>query len=100
MIAGLENRQQRRADGRQSGRGEANAGALRAFQRHQHVLQRPGGRRAVPAVLELAAMGVQIIRGRVKHGGTMDHRRIDKAFLRLGVTACRHQSGFGFLRVG
>ena len=48
----------------------------------------------------LAAMGVQIIRGRVKHGGTTDHRRIDKALLRLGVPACRHQSGFGFLRIG
>ena len=100
VVAGLQHREQGGARSRPGPRREADAGALRAFQRHQHVLQRPGGRGAVAAVLELAAMGVQVLGGRIEHGGTVDDRRIDKALLRLGVAAGRHQPGFGLLRVG
>ena len=52
MIAGFQDRQQRRADRRQAGRRQPDAGALRAFERHQHVLQRPRGRRPVAAILD------------------------------------------------
>ena len=100
MIAGLEHREQGGGDRGKARRREPDAGALRAFQRHQHLLQRPGGRRAVAAVLELAAMGVQVFGGRIEHGGTVEDRRIDKTLLGLGVAARRHQSGFGLLRVG
>ena len=71
--------------------------ALRPFQRHQRLLQRLGGRSSPAAVLELAAMRVQIFRRRVEHGGTVDHRRIDKALLCLGVATRGHQQGFRLL---
>ena len=99
MIAGLQHREQGGGDRRQARGRDADAGALRAFQRHQRVLQRPGGRRAVAAILELAAMGMQVLGGRIEHGGTVDHRRIDESLLRLGVAAGGHQPGFGLLRV-
>ena len=99
MIAGLQHRQQGGADRRQARGRKTDAGALRAFERHQRILQRPGGRRAVAAVLELAAMGMQIIRGRIKHGGTVDHGRIDETLLRLGVAARGYQRGFSSQRV-
>jgi hypothetical protein len=57
MFAGLQHREQRGGDRGQSRGHEANAGALRAFQRHRHVLQRPGRRRAMPPIGELAAVG-------------------------------------------
>jgi hypothetical protein len=68
MIAGLEHREQGRGDGRQPRGRNANARALRAFESHQRFLQRPGGRRSAAAILKLAAMGVQILRRRIKHG--------------------------------
>jgi len=73
--------------------------AVRAFERHQRFLQRPGGRRAVAAVLKFTAVGMQIVRGRIQHGGTVDHGRIDEPLLRVGVAAGRHQRGFRAQRV-
>ena len=99
MVAGLGDREQGGRDRSQAGRRKADAGALRPFQRHQRILQRPRGRRAVAAILELAAMGVQIVGGRVEHGGTVDDRRIDKTLLCFGVAARRHQPGLGLLPV-
>ena len=99
MIAGFQHRKQGGADRRQARGRETDARALRAFERHQRVLQRPGGRRAVAAVLKFAAMGMQIVRGRIEHGGTVDHGRINETFLRLGVAARRHQRGFSSQRV-
>jgi hypothetical protein len=43
------------------------AGALWAFHRHQHFLQRTRGRRAV-AVGEFGAVSVQVLGGRIEHG--------------------------------
>ena len=99
MIAGLEHREQGGRDRRQPRGNQPDAGALRAFQRHQHVLERARGRRALAPIGELAAMGVQVGGGRVQHGGTVENRRIDKALLGLAVAACRDQAGFGFLPV-
>ena len=98
MIAGFQHREQGRGDRRQARGRKTNAGALRTFDRHQRFLQRLGRRRSVTAILELAAMGMQIVGGRIQHGGTMDDRRVDESFLRLGVAAGRHQRGFRFLR--
>ena len=50
------------------------------------------------AVGEFTPMGVQVFRGRIEDGGTVDDRRVDEAFLGFGVAARRHQSGFGLLR--
>jgi hypothetical protein len=100
MVAGFQHRQQGGGDGGQSRGHQPYAGAFRTFQRHQHVLERPGGRRAVSAIGELAAVGVQVPGGRVQHGGTVENWRIDKTVLGFAVAACRDQSGFGFLRVG
>ena len=99
MIAGFQHREQGGGDRRQPGGRDADARALRAFERHQRLLQRLGGRGAPPAILEFAAMGVQILRGRIEHGGAVDDRRIDEALLRLGVAARGHQRGFGLQRV-
>ena len=44
-------------------------------------------------------MGMQILGGRIKHGGAMDNRGIDEPFLRLGVTASCHQRGFCLQRI-
>ncbi len=99
VVARLAHREQGGRDRRKSGGRKADAGALRPFQRHQRVLQRAGGRRTVAAILVFAPMGVEILGGRIKHRGTVHHRRIDEPLLRLGVAACRHQSGFGLLRV-
>ena len=98
MIARLRHRQQRGGDrGKTRGR-DAHARALRALQRHHHVLQRPRGRRAVAAIGEFAAMGMQVFGGRVEHGRAVEHRRIDKSFLRLGIAPGGHQPGFSLLR--
>ena len=99
MIAGLQHRQQCRGDRRQARGRQTDAGALRAFERHQRFLQRLGGRGSAAAVLELAAMGMQVFRGRIQHGRTVDHRRIDETLLRLGVAARGHQRGFRLQRV-
>ena len=99
MIAGLQHREQGGGDRRQARGRKPDARALRAFERHQRLLQRLRGRGSAAAILELAAMGVQIVRRRIEHGGTVDHRRIDESFLRLGVAARRHQRGFGLLRL-
>ena len=45
---------------------------------------------------QIAAMGVQVLRGQVQHGGTVENRRIDKALPGSAVAACRDPSGFGF----
>ena len=95
MIAGLQHREQGRGNRRQARGRKTDAGAVRAFDRHQRLLQRLGRRRSVTAVLELAAMGMQIVGGRIEHGGTMDDGGIDESLLRLGVAARRHQGGFG-----
>jgi len=79
---------------------KADAGALRTLQRHQGVLERPGGRGAVAAIGELAAMGVQVLGGRIEHGRAVEHRRIDEPLLRLGVAAGGDQPGFGLLLGG
>ena len=100
MIAGAQHREQGGGDRRQPRRRKANACALRAFQRHQHVLQRACGRRAVTSVGEFGAVGVQVLGGRIEHGRTVVHGRVDEPPLSLGVTARGDQSGFGFLRVG
>ena len=99
VVAGFAHREQGGRDRGQSRRCKTDARALRSFQRHQQILQRARRRRAAAAILELAAMGVQVVGGRIKHGGTADHRRIDKALLCFCVAARRHQSGLGFLRV-
>src|SRR5437762_11250113 len=98
MIAGFQYREQRRADGRSPGGRDADASALRAFQYHHRVLQRPGRRGAAAAILELAAMGTQIVGGRIEHCRTMDDGRIDEALLRLAVTTRGHEQGFRLQR--
>ena len=40
---------------------ETDAGALRAFEGDQRLLQRLGGRGSAAAILEFAAMGMQIL---------------------------------------
>ena len=99
MIAGLQHREQGGGDRRQAGGRDTDARALRAFERHQRLLQRLGGRRSVAAILELAAMGMQVLGGRIEHGGAVDDGRIDESLLRLGVAARRHQRGFGLQRL-
>ena len=100
MVADLQHREQGGGDGGESRRRQPDAGALRAFQRHQHVLQRARGRRAVTPVGEFGAVGVQVLGGRIEHGRTVEDRRVDEPPLSLGVAAGGDQSGFGFLRVG
>ena len=99
VIAGLQHREQGGGDRRQARGRKADARALRAFERHQRLLQRLGGRGSAAAILELAAMGVQVVGGRIEHGRAVDDRRIDEALLRLGVASGRHQRGFGPARV-
>ena len=82
------------AKGCDNASGQANARAVWALECHQRILQCPRGRRPMPAVLELAAMRMQILRGRVEHRRAMDHRRIDKTLLRLGVAAGGYQRRF------
>src|SRR6185437_12915634 len=67
VIAGLQHGQQRGGDRRHSRRNEADACALLAFQRRQCILQGPGGRSAVPSVMEFSAMGMEVIGGRVEY---------------------------------
>ena len=98
MIAGLQHRKQGRGDRRQTRGRNSDARALRAFERHQRLLQRLGGRGAAAAILELAAMSVQIFGGRIEHGGAVDDRGIDESFLRPGVAARGYQRGFCLLR--
>ena len=93
MIAGFQHREQRRGDRRQARGRNPDAGALRAFKRHQRLLQRLRGRGSATAILELAAMGVQIVGGRIQHGRAVDHRRIDESLLRLGIAPGSHQRG-------
>ena len=98
MIARLGHRQQGGGDrGEPRGR-NADAGALRAFQPHHHILQRPRGRRAVAAIGVFGAVGVQVLGGRIEHGRAVEHGRIDKPLLRLGVAAGGDQPGFSLLR--
>ena len=99
VVAGLQHREQRRGNRGKARWRETDAGALWAFQLHQHVLQRPRGRRAVPSILVFGAVGVEVFRRRIEHRGAVKHRRIDKTLLRLGIAAGPHQSGFGLLRV-
>jgi len=82
MIAGLQHRKQV----------VVIADKLRAQDRRLRIAgpqepsmppEEPGGRRSVASILELAAVGVQIVRGRIEHRGTMDDRRIDESLLRL-----------------
>ena len=98
VIAGLQHREQGGGDRGQARGRDTDAGALRAFERHQRLLQCLGGRGSPPAILEFAAMGMQIRCVRIQHGGTVDDGRIDEALLRLGVAARRHQDGFGLER--
>ena len=84
MIAGLQHRKQGRGDRRQDPRRNSSARALWAFERDQRLLQRLGSRGSAAAILELAAMSVQIFGSRIEHGGTVDDRGIGrKFFLRL-----------------
>ena len=55
-------------------------------QRHQHLLRHPGWSACRGDVLELAAAGVEVIRGRIRieHGGPAEDRRICEPLLRLG----------------
>ena len=99
MIAGFQHREQGRGNRRQAGGRQADARALRALERHQRVLQRLGGRRSVAAILEFAAMGVKVFRRRIKHGGTVDDRRIDRILSAPSVAAGRHQRGFDLAAV-
>ena len=46
MIRGLRHREQGAGDRGQSSGHDPRAGALRAFERYQYVLERPGGQRA------------------------------------------------------
>jgi hypothetical protein len=48
----------------------------------------------VAAILELAAMGMQVVGRRIKHRGTVDDRRIDESLLGPGVAAGGYQRGF------
>ena len=99
MIAGIQHRQQGGGDRRQARGRNADARALRAFERHQRFLQRLGGRGAVAAILELAAMGVQVLRRRIEHGGAMDHRRIDETLSAPRCRGLRSPAWFRPLRV-
>ncbi len=97
VVAGLQHREQGGRDRRQPRRHDADAGALRPLQRHQRVLERPGRRRAVTAIRELAPMGMQVLGRRIEHGRAVEHRRIDEPLLRLGVAAGGDQAGLGVL---
>jgi hypothetical protein len=99
MIARLQHCEQGGGDRRQSRRRNSDAGTLRAFERDHRLLQRLGSRRSAAAILELAAMGMQIVRGRIQHGRAVNHRGIDEALLRLGVASRRHQRGFRVKRL-
>ena len=99
MVAGFQHREQRRGDRRQARGRNTDAGALRALKRHQRLLQCLRGRGSAAAILELAAVGVQIVRGRIKHGRAVDDRRIDESLLRLGIAPGGHQRGFRLPRL-
>ncbi len=99
MIARFQHREQGGGDRREPRGRDTDTGALRTFERHQRFLQCPGGRGSAAAILEFAAMGMQILRGRIEHGRAMDDRGIDEPLLRLGVATRRHQRGFRLLRV-
>ena len=99
VVACLQHRNQGGRNRREPGGHQADAGALRSLQGHQRLLQRPGGRRTEPAILELAAMRVEVRGGRIKHGRTVNDGGIDEAFLGFCIAARRHQPGFRFLRI-
>ena len=100
VVAGLKHGQQRRGDRRKAGGHEAHTGAARAFQRHQRLLQCLGRGGAVPAILILAAMGMQVVSGRIKDGGAPDRRWIDEAPLACGVAAGGDNHRIGIERRG
>ena len=76
--------------------GAASTGTLRAFQRHHHLLQGLGGRgSAAGAILVLAAMGMQIVSGRVEHGVEHHGRLADwQKFLVAFCVAARSRQWF------
>ena len=54
---------------------------------------------AVTPVGEFGARGVQVAGGRIEHGRTVEHGRVDEPPLSLGVALRGDQSGFARLRV-
>ena len=81
VIPGLEDRQERGRDRREPRRRQRHAGALRPFERLERILQRPGRRRAVAAILERAAVRAQVVGRRIEHGRAAHDRRVDEAAL-------------------
>ncbi len=96
MVAGLENCEQGCGDRCEARRGDADTGTLWSFKRHQGLLQGSRRRGTMTAVLELAAMGMQVIGRWIKHRGTVDDGRINESLLRRRVAPRGHQCSFDF----
>ena len=74
MVAGFDDRQQRRGNCGESRRQESHAGASRAFEFHQRAFERFGGRRAEAAILIASAVGDDSLRRSDKSRSRRDRR--------------------------
>src|SRR5579864_1809848 len=100
MIAGFENGEQGGADrGKARGR-NADAGALRPLKRHHRLLERSSRWRAMAAVLELAAVCMQVVCRGIEHSGTANDGWVDETLLRLGVAPRGNKRSFDLWRQG
>ncbi len=92
VIAGVEHRQQRGRDRRESGGQERNAGAIGAFELAQRIRKRLRRGGAPPPVEIAGAAGEKILRRWIEHRRGVIDRRIDEAVIGGRVATAHHQA--------